>query len=73
MRILKITEYAIEFDNGKDISFEHYQECCEINYADFEQLDSLARDDLVAATKRLREQLKHFQYEFTKAQTQEQT
>ena len=30
-------------------------------------------DDLVAATKRLREQLKHFQYEFTKAQTQEQT
>ena len=73
MRILKITEYAIEFDNGKDISFEHYQECCEINYADFEQLDSLARDDLVAATKRLREQLKHFQYEFTKAQSQEQT
>ena len=73
MRILKITEYAIEFDNGKDISFDHYQECCEINYADFEQLDSLARDDLVAATKRLREQLKHFQYEFTKAQSQEQT
>lgn len=30
-------------------------------------------DDLVAATKRLREQLKHFQYEFTKAQSQEQT
>ena len=30
-------------------------------------------DDLVVATKRLREQLKHFQYEFTKAQTQEQT
>ena len=30
-------------------------------------------NDLVAATKRLREQLKHFQYEFTKAQTQEQT
>ena len=30
-------------------------------------------DDLFAATKRLREQLKQFQYEFTKAQTQEQT
>ena len=30
-------------------------------------------NDLVAATKRLREQLKYFQYEFTKAQTQEQT
>ena len=27
-------------------------------------------NDLVAATKRLREQLKHFQYEFTKAQSQ---
>ena len=26
MRILKITEYAIEFDNGKDIGFEHDQE-----------------------------------------------
>lgn len=44
MRILKITEYAIEFDNGKDISFDHDQDCCEHNYADFEQLDSLARD-----------------------------
>ena len=44
MRILKITEYTIEFDNGKDISFDHDQDCCEINYADFEQLDSLARD-----------------------------
>ena len=44
MRILKITECSIEFDNGKEISFDHYQECCEINYADFEQLDSLASD-----------------------------
>ena len=30
-------------------------------------------DDLVAATKRLREQLKHFQDAFTNAQSQEQT
>ena len=30
-------------------------------------------DDLVAETKRLRELLKHFQYEFTKAQSQGQT
>ena len=44
MRILKITEDFIEFDNGKDISFEHDRDCCEINYADFEQLDSLARE-----------------------------
>ena len=44
MRILNVTEYSIEFDNGKEITFEHYPDCCEINYADFEQLDSLARD-----------------------------
>lgn len=30
-------------------------------------------DDLVAATKRLREQLKYFQDEFKKSQSQEQT
>ena len=35
--------------------------------------ESELSEDLVAETKRLREQLKHFQYEFTKAQTQEQT
>ena len=44
MRNLKITEDSIEFDNGKRISFDHDQECCELNYADLEQLDSLARD-----------------------------
>lgn len=35
--------------------------------------ESELSNDLVAATKRLREQLKHFQYEFTKAQSQTQT
>ena len=44
MRISKITEDTIEFDNGKEITFDHCLDCCEINYADFEQLDSLARD-----------------------------
>ena len=44
MRILNVTEDSIEFDNGKEISFDHDQQCCEINYADFEQLDSLARE-----------------------------
>lgn len=44
MRILKITEDFIEFDNGKRVEFYHCCDCCEINYADFEQLDSLARD-----------------------------
>ena len=44
MRILNVTESSIEFDNGKKISFDHDQDCCEFNYADFEQLDSLARE-----------------------------
>lgn len=44
MRIVKITEYSIEFDNGKSIEFNHYADCCEDNYADFKQLDSLARE-----------------------------
>lgn len=35
--------------------------------------ESELSDDLVAETKLLREQLKHFQYEFTKAQSQTQT
>lgn len=35
--------------------------------------ESELSDDLVAATKRLREQLKYFKYELTKAQSQEQT
>ena len=35
--------------------------------------ESELSEDLVAETKRLREQLKHFQYEFTKAQSQTQT
>lgn len=44
MRILKITEDFIEFDNGKRIEFYHCCDCCEINYADFKQLEPLARD-----------------------------
>lgn len=35
--------------------------------------ESELSENLVAETKRLREQLKHFQYEFTKAQSQTQT
>ena len=35
--------------------------------------ESELSDDLVAETKRLCEQLKHFQCEFTKSQSQEQT
>lgn len=44
MKIVKVTEDGIFFDNGKNITYDHDQQCCEYNYADFEQLDDLARD-----------------------------
>ncbi len=43
MKIISISEDGIFFDNGKHITYDHYQDCCEYNYADFEQLDDLAR------------------------------
>lgn len=42
MKIKEVTLDAITFDNGSAITFGHNQECCEWNYADFEQLDDLA-------------------------------
>lgn len=44
MKIEKITEDGILFDNGKLIYSDHFQSCCENNYADFKQLDDLGRD-----------------------------
>ena len=42
-RIDEINEDYIRFEDGSMITFQHYQDCCEWNYADFEQLDDLAR------------------------------
>lgn len=44
MKIVKVDFGAIEFDNGNTITFDHDQDCCETNYADFEQLEERARD-----------------------------
>lgn len=44
MRIVEVNEEYIEFSNGKCITYDHVQDCCEHNYADFEQLDDLARN-----------------------------
>jgi len=38
MKITKITEGAIHFNNGNSITFSHDQDCCEDNYADFSVL-----------------------------------
>lgn len=42
MKILRITEEAIEFNNGTAITYFHEQDCCERNYADFQQIEDLA-------------------------------
>lgn len=43
MKIKEITSEHIKFNNGEEITFFHRQDCCEDNYADFEQLDDIAR------------------------------
>ena len=42
--IVDINDECIEFSNGKCICFDHIQDCCEHNFADFEQLDDIARN-----------------------------
>ena len=44
MRIKEIAEEYIEFDNGNVLSYWYSQRCCENNYADFKQIDDLAKD-----------------------------
>lgn len=38
MRIKEITDERITFDNGNYITYDHEQDCCEWNYADFSYL-----------------------------------
>lgn len=39
MQIANVTEKEIIFDNGNKITFDHEQDCCEWNYADFSILN----------------------------------
>ena len=43
IRIIKVDDECIEFDNGSKIEYDHCPDCCEWNYADFSQLEELAR------------------------------
>ena len=43
MKIVSVTDEKILFDNGNSITFDHEPDCCEYNYADFKQLDDIAR------------------------------
>ena len=52
MKIIEVSEEHILFDNGSEITFDHHRDCCEYNYADFEQLDDIAlaatfKEDLI--------------------------
>lgn len=38
MRISKVYDDAIVFDNGNKITYDHNADCCECNYADFSVL-----------------------------------
>ena len=42
-KIIEAGENILRFDNGVEIYCDHTQECCENNYADFTQLDDIAR------------------------------
>lgn len=44
MKIVNITREFVEFDNGKYLKYYHEQDCCECNYADFEQIDDIAME-----------------------------
>ena len=39
MKIKEVTDEAIIFDNGNTITYDHDQDCCEHNYADFSVLN----------------------------------
>lgn len=43
MKIVNVDRDGIYFDNGNRITCYHFPDCCEYNYADFEQIDDLAR------------------------------
>ena len=43
IKIKLIDEEKILFDNGDTITFDHCSDCCEWNYADFQQIDDIAR------------------------------
>ena len=45
MKIIKITDEEIIFDNGCYLTYAHNPDCCEYNYADFSQLEDTCIED----------------------------
>jgi hypothetical protein len=44
MKIVKAEEEKLIFSDGSEITSNWYCECCEYNYADFTQIDDLAKE-----------------------------
>ena len=44
MRIVSVNDEHIEFEDGRKITFNHEQDWCEYNYAQFDALDDIALD-----------------------------
>lgn len=42
IKIVHVDGDCIRFSNGDEITFDHAQDCCEYNYADFSHLDNEA-------------------------------
>jgi len=43
IKITEITSEHILFSDGSEITCDHYPDCCEYNYADYTQIDDIAR------------------------------
>lgn len=44
LKIVEVNDEHILFDNGYEIVYDHEQDCCEDNYADFKQIEDIAFD-----------------------------
>lgn len=44
IKVVRAEEEYLEFSDGSTITSHHDPDCCEYNYADFTQIDDLARE-----------------------------
>jgi hypothetical protein len=44
IKVIRAEQEYLEFSDGTTITSEHDADCCEYNYADFTQIDDLAKD-----------------------------
>jgi hypothetical protein len=44
IKIVHTEEELLKFSDGSEIRSQHYADCCEYNYADFSQIDDIAKE-----------------------------